>query len=217
VISTGGNPVTLELASLAGLPPGWFNFSGTGAAAGGDAAASAYTISLPASLSSSSLSSGAPVSVTGFVAPYGSAPPDFDASALTSYGTQHVLLSVWFGSSAPIAPFAILTPSELQLSAATLAASAQDALRAGPIAINLSALSSGLNITPDANATDVQYALVHARSDRISTFNTFNDFVTALSNEFNGNNTTLAIAAEGPYTASSASLAADWMVVTMND
>jgi hypothetical protein len=218
VTSTASNEVTVDLSSLGGLPPTLFNFSGTGTSSGADASASAYSVAVPAAISIAALGNGVPASFTGFVAPYGSAPPDFTASSLVSYGTEHAVLSVWFGTlSAPTAPFSTLTSSGLQLSAATLAASAQDSLRAGPASINLSTLASGLDLTPDLTASNVQYAIVHAKSRQISTYSTFNDFVTALTSEFNGSNTAIGVAAEGPYTASSGSLAAEWMVVTTND
>lgn len=217
VTATTSNEVTVDLSSLGGLPPAQFNFTGTGTGSGADANASAYSVAVPAAISIAALGAGVPASFTGFVAPYGSAPPDFTASSLVSYATEHAVLSVWFGASAPTTPFAAMTSSGLQLSAATLAASAQDSLRAGPAAIDLSTLTSGLDLTPDLNAGNVQYALVHAKSHQVSTYGTFNDFLTALASEFNGSNAAIAVAAEGPYTASSGSLAADWMVVTAND
>lgn len=73
-------PLVLNLQTIDGRKVDLFNFAGTGTA-GNDAVPTAYQIST-GSLDLSGINADMPVSVRGFVARFGAAPPDFAASTL---------------------------------------------------------------------------------------------------------------------------------------
>ncbi|MFI5454912.1 MAG: hypothetical protein ACHRXM_05625, partial [Isosphaerales bacterium] len=52
------------------------------------------SVAVPTALSTTSLSVGAPVRFAGFVAPFGQAPPDFNASTLLSFAQTRALLDL---------------------------------------------------------------------------------------------------------------------------
>jgi Domain of unknown function (DUF4382) len=215
VISSTGNLVTLNLQSLDGRPASSFDFAGTGSTQ--DATAAAYTVMLPTALSATSLTSGLPVRFWGFVTPFGSAPPDFTAASLVNYAQTRALLQVRWPAPGITNPFATLTGSELLISQTTLQASAQDVIRIASVALNPSTLTAGLQVDPDSAATNAQFAIGHLKSHKIDSFDTFSDFVTALTSELNGTNEALGLLADGPYDAATGVFSADQMIVVTND
>jgi Domain of unknown function (DUF4382) len=221
VNSSAGNVVTLTLLTLDGRPASVFNFAGTGTSSATDASASAYTVSVPASLTLPTLASGAAAGFIGFVTPFGAAdgssPPDFAAVSFINYSQTPALLLVRWAPPGVTAPFATLTDSELAISQATLGASAQATLSTGPVLINAATLGGGLQIDPNIAAPNPQFAIVHLKSRNIASFSSFDDFVTALTSELNGSNDALQVVAEGPYDAATAALSVNAMAVLSND
>jgi len=215
VTANAANLVTLNLQSLDGRAPSVFNFSGTGSAQ--NATATAYTVNVPTGLSAAgTLSTGLPARFTGFVSPFGSAPPDFVADALVSYAQTAGVLEVRWATPGLTAPFATLTGTQLLISQTTLSSSTQDYLRIASVALDPATLSTGLEIAPDASATNPQFAIAHLRARSIDGFSTFADFVTALTSDLNGTNTLLQILAYGPYNATTGVLQAEQMIVVMD-
>jgi Domain of unknown function (DUF4382) len=214
VSTSAANLVTLNLQSLDGRAASVFNFAGTGTNSAQDATASAYTVAVPAGLSSASaLSSGMPARFTGFVSPFGAAPPDFVAESLINYAQSPALLDVQWPRPGLTAPFATLTGSELLISQAILSSSAQDFLRIASVVLNPATASTGLQIVPDAAATNPQFAIAHVMSRTIESFSSFGDFITALTGDLNGTNTLLQILAVGPYNATTGVQQAEQMIV----
>jgi hypothetical protein len=216
VSATAGNLVTVSLQSLDGQAPSSFTFTGTGTSSTTDAMATAYTVSVPASLSTSSATVGTPVRFTGFVSPFGTAPPDFTADELVSYANTKALLVVRWAPPGDATPFATSTATELLLSQATLAASAQHQLSISFDRIDPSTLTAGLELVPDATASHPAFAIGHRSSWKEESFTTFADFVTALTTDLAANDA-LEADAYGPYDAATGVLSVDQMVVILND
>jgi hypothetical protein len=218
-IVTGTAPglVTLNLASLDGRGPGLFNFAGTGTTSSDDAVASAYTVEVPGALPMTGLVSGVPARFTGFVAPFGAAPPDFLSETLVNFAQTNGQLVVSWTPPGITVPFATLTSSELLLSQATLKSAAQDALRTGPVTLNPSSLSTGLQLVPDTADTGARFGIAHLKSRSIDSFGTFSDLVTALTTDLNGTTDAQLVFANGPYNATTGVLSADQIIVLLND
>lgn len=217
--ASGSNPVTVNLLSLGGSSPASFNFAGTGTSSGQDANASAYTVALPAALLPPATSVGQPMRFYGFVAPFGSAPPDFNAATSVSFAGTAATLDVRWAAPGVTSPFATLTGTELLISQSTLQAASQEQITLPSVPpINPSTLSSGLQLVPDssANAPAQGFAIVHWSNWSIDTFGSFDDLVTALSTDLNGTITALRVVATGPYDASTGVLTADHVVVVLD-
>ena len=216
VTATASGAVTVDLQQLGNADASALDFAGTGAAAAQDATAASYQISVPSSISTTAAGGGVAVAFTGFVTPFGSAPPDFAASTLVNYGETQTLFDARWASPGTTTPFATLTSSELLLSQATLQASSQSSVRIGWVSVGASTLSGGLELAPDSTGTAPQsFAIVHAQSQTIDSFGTFNDLTTALATDLNGTTGVLQVMAEGSY--SSGALTADHVIVALDN
>jgi hypothetical protein len=215
-VSAAAGVVTVNLQSIDGQMPASLNFAGTGATAAQDAKASAYTVSVPAALSTTPAVPGTPVRFSGFVAPFGAAPPDFNADNLVSFANTKAALEVRWASPGVSAPFATLTSAQLLLSQATLTASKEHELKISFDRIDPSTLAAGLQLVPDAAATNPVFAIGHRSTERAESFTTFSDFVTALTTDLL-TNTALGLEAVGPYNAATGVLSVDQMIVILNN
>ncbi len=208
--------VTVNLQSLDGQAAAGLLFAGTGATSAQDASAASYAVSVPAALDIASLSIGTPVSFVGFVSPFGAAPPDFAASALADYGNTRAEFNVRW-TAGITAPFASLTSSGLSVSQTALAASAAHFVEIAFERIDLSTLTGGVQLVPDAAATNTSFTIGHRSSWKGDSYSTFGDFVTALTADLNGTTAVLGVAASGPYDAAKGVLSVDKIVVMLND
>jgi hypothetical protein len=206
--------VTVNLQSINGLLPADLNFSGTGAS---NATAAAYSVGVPSTISTASLSVGSPALFTGFVAPFGEAPPDFLASTLISFANTRAVLLVRWPGAGDTTPFATLTDAELLLSQATLQATPVHQIRVGMTRLDPSTLASGLELVPNTTATSAAFAIAHWVSRTIDNYATFADFASALTTDLNGTNALLQISADGPYDAASGVLSVDQMIAVINN
>lgn len=213
VTGTTTGSVTLNLQQLGGMSASALDFAGTGATSQQDATASAYQVSLPSSISASATSAGSVVGFTGFVTPFGSAPPDFAATTWIGSNQGVAMFDAWWASPGLTAPFATLTGSEILVSQATLQTSAGKVLRIGGMTVDPATLGSGLQLLPDMTAAAQSFAIVHVKSQSVDNFSTFNDFATALATDLNGSDGLVQVWAEGSY--ASGALTADHVIATL--
>jgi hypothetical protein len=215
VTTTATGSVTVGLQQLGNVDASNLNFAGTGATSQQDATASSYRVSVPSSVSTSA-GSGTAVEFTGFVTPFGSAPPDFAASTLIVYGQTQTLFDARWASPGITAPFATLNASELLLSQGTLQAGAQNVLQLGWLTLSSTSLTGGLQLVPDTTGAAPQsFAIVHVPSHTIDSFSTFNDLATALTTDLNGTIGVLQVMAQGSY--ASGAITADHVIVALDN
>ena len=215
VTASASGSVTVGLQELGGVDASALDFAGTGMSSAQDASAAAYEVSVPSAISTAAATSGTAVGFTGFVTPFGSAPPDFAASTLISLGEAQAIFDARWASPGVMTPFSTLTGSELLLSATTLKASSQPVIRIGGLRLDPSSLGGGLELVPDTTDTNQSFAIVHVVSQSIDSFATFNDFTTALMTDLNGTTGVLQVMAEGSY--ASGALTADHVIVALDD
>ncbi|MGA7538177.1 MAG: DUF4382 domain-containing protein [Steroidobacteraceae bacterium] len=215
VTASASGSVTVGLQHLGGVDASALDFAGTGMTSGQDASAAAYQVSVPSSISTSSAANGTAVGFTGFVTPFGMAPPDFAASTLLNFGQAQTLFIARWAPPGAVMPFSILTGSELLLSATTLNGGTQPLIRIGGLTLDPATLSSGFELLPDMTGTEQSFAIAHVKSDSIDSFSTFNDFATALMTDLNGTTGVLQVMAEGSY--ANGALTADHVIVALDD
>lgn len=215
VTASASGSVTVGLQELGGVQASALDFAGTGMSSAQDATASAYQVSVPAAISTAALGNGTAVGFTGFVTPFGAAPPDFAASTLLNFSQAQTIFNARWPAPGTMMPFSTLTGSELLLSATTLNGSTQPLLRIGAATVNPSSLSGGLELLPDTTGTEQSFAIVHVMSESIDTFSSFNDLATALMTDLNGTTGVLQVMAEGSY--ASGALTADHVIVALDN
>jgi hypothetical protein len=213
VTGTATGSVTVALQQLGGMGASALDFAGTGATSQQDAMASAYQVSLPSSISMASTGAGSVVGFTGFVTPFGSAPPDFAATTWIGSDQGVAMFDAWWASPGLTSPFATLSGSQMLLSQATLQASAGKVLRIGGMTVDPATLGSGLELLPDMTGAGQSFAIVHVKSQSVDNFSTFNDFATALATDLNGSDGLVQVWAEGSY--ASGALTADHVIATL--
>jgi hypothetical protein len=217
VTALAANLVTVNLNALDGQMPARFNFAGTGTSTSADASAAAYSVAVPTALSTSSLSVGAPVRFAGFVAPFGQAPPDFNASTLLSYAQTRALLDLKWQPAGSTEPFATLSSTELLISQAMLQTTSERLIRIAFVAFDPTTLTTGLELIPDPAAGSLWLSIAHIKSQSSENFSAFADFTAGLTTDLNGTNAVVQIAADGPYDSTSGTMSIDQMVVLIDD
>jgi len=216
--STSGNVVTLSLQSLDGHNPAIFDFSGTGTSSANDATASAYTVNVPAALGIPTFNAGLPVAFTGFVTPFGAAPPDFAAVSLVNFSSSNARLLLGWMPPGITAPFTTpLSATSLMMTQATLQGAAVHVVRIGPGQFDPSTVSAGLSFTPNPSASFMSFAIAHRMSWKYQSYSSFSDFVSALNGDLNGTTALLAVYGEGPYDESTGVMSVNVMAVVLND
>jgi len=219
--STASNVVTLNLKALDGRLPTAFNFAGTGTT-GNDAVATAYTVNVPAALSTNGFVAGAPVRFFGFVNRFGAAPPAFSALSFANYALTSAKVEVEFTEPAGNnAPFTV-NAGKLVVSQATLQGSDEAKVRTGPMVTNIksAAPAAGLTIQSTSSVTTSGFVIGHKKSRRSDSYSTFADMVAALQTALPGGSSTVAVRefeAEGSYDSATSTLTVKQLYVQLND
>lgn len=216
VTASATNLVTVNVKTLDGRPAALFDFAGTGKSSGMDATASAYTVEVPEALTTVP-GVGAPASFTGFVTPFGQAPPDFAAASVANYANTLAQLQIFWSQTGITAPFATASGTELLISQTTLAAGALHVVRIGFETIDASTLSGGLELTPDTTATTSIYVIGHRATWSVDTYSNFGDFETALAADLNGTTALVELNAAGSYATATGVLSVDTLIAVLTD
>jgi hypothetical protein len=198
-------PFVLNLQTIDGRKIELFNFTGTGTT-GNDASPATYQIGA-GNLDVSSTSADMPISVRGFVARFGAAPPDFTAISFVDVTDVRAALSVsWLplGSTA-----ALGSPIGATTITLDLAGAKSSSLRRAGVNSNV---TSGTQI----KASDKPSAFVireSAASEEL--YSTFADFVAGLQTRLNSGKKVQSITAFGSYADSTAILTSNLVSVQM--
>jgi len=84
LVSTATGGLTMNLSDINGAPVSDYSFTGNGTSAAADPVASAFVVNTGSLALPSDLAAASPVFVNGLVTAFGSAPPDFTATAVNS-------------------------------------------------------------------------------------------------------------------------------------
>lgn len=186
---------TLNLLSMGAtdLPASAFNFAGTGTASANDAVAASYLVNTGA-IDESGTAAGTLLRVDGLPAAFGSAPPDFDATAVTpGISTPADLVVEWSngsGTTSALTPPYNSTSLALDLTGATTAE-----VVTGPQVTPLTG-------TPTISiATGTQFAVGNA-TNGVSVFSTASGFASELTSVLVGSTAVFRVVAVGTYDAS---------------
>jgi hypothetical protein len=205
----GSDSLNLNLVSLGGRAVGAFDFVGSGATAG------QYVVSTGA-LDLTNSTVGAPVIVTGVTGSFGVATPNFAASALLDPTTIQAELVIDWGTGTA-APFTTYDSSAIDVDASNSSIGARHAIQIGAQTINIVGLSSDPLIVPNSTGTNAVFAIGHAVSATVETFNSYAAFVTQLQTELNGTTLATGMTAIGQYTASTFSFTATSVTLFLNN
>jgi hypothetical protein len=216
VSSMAANSITLSLQSLDGLPVSAFNFAGTGSSMANDASASAYVINT-GTLAQTALAVNSPARVFGFATPFGSAPPDFTATTLVNFSAvTDDLVVTWAGTGSTTA-LAGLTPGSTALTLSLTNVGPEHVIDIGPQQLDITTLAAPPSIVPNSTTMTGLFAIGHAGKFNTDNYNSFANFVTALSTDLNGTTTVIDIAASGEYDSATNTFTATRIAVLLNN
>ena len=199
VLTVAPGSLALTARSLGNFGPGGFNFAGTGTSSASDTTYLDYEVNT-GTLNTSAIEAQSLVAVDGFVAPFGSAPPDFSASAVTSAESATEKLVVeWSGGTTK--PFSSVSTAGLTVDLSNTSLGAIHYIASGPVRTDLKSLTqSPLITTVGADQNDLTLAIGNPGLVKgISMYSTAAAFTTALNSTLNGTNRVYRLVAVGQY------------------
>lgn len=216
VAASASGGITLDLHSIGGYRADRFDFSGTGATPEQDADPDAYEVAVGAGIDTAVLEAGDFTRLSGFVAPFGLAPPDFNATTLSDFaGTRASVGVVWMPGGA-VAPFSAISATGLTLDPLATPAPL-GAIRVGFTVIGLDTLATGLTLAPAGDEARRTCAIAHRGSWEIQHFADFAAFAAALDAALDGDTTLVKLYASGTFDAPASRLDARQVLVVLSD
>jgi Domain of unknown function (DUF4382) len=198
--SGAAGSMSLDLTAIGDYPPAVFSFAGTGSSAANDAVATAYLVDT-GTLDESGTAAGTLLQANGIIAPFGAAPPDFAATAVTAAAAMPQQLVVEWDSGGTTAPFTSASSAGLVVNLAN--ANLSSTIRyisTGPVNTDLTTLPASPTIV---FATGVPLELVIGNNTVSSVFNSVAGFATALASTLNGTNEVYRLVCVGQYSTTS--------------
>jgi hypothetical protein len=189
---------TLNLLSMGPVAASALSFAGTGTSSANDAVAANYTIGT-GTADESAITAGTLLRADGFPTPFGSAPPDFNATAVTPASSEAADLIVqWSGSGGSTAPFTSYDSTSLALN---LANATTAVVVVGPQCESGQGCSPGtpLTGTPAITITGANQFGIGNATNGVSVFSTPGDFATSLTSTLNGSTAVFGVVAIGSY------------------
>jgi hypothetical protein len=211
--ATAGS-LSMNALSFANFDVSGFNFAGTGAG-GQNATPANYQVST-GSLDVTAIPAPTLIRVDGIVAPFGSAPPDFRATAVTPDTSVPQTLEVEWVKSGTAKPFTKLDASGLvvNLSDPNMNPSVAG-INTGPA---YQPLPANVLITTPAGQSDLRLAVGSSTaSGGISMFATFPELVTAIHSKLTGSTTVAHVVAVGQYDSATHSFVASAISVGLHE
>jgi hypothetical protein len=227
--AVGTNQITIKLNSIGRLPSSLFNFAGTGSAGGAASNPSAYVLNT-GNLSLTPFAVGGSLLGIGFVAPFGSTPPDFNATTLAN-GSQGDVddndddndnsgkgaqMDIDWGNSGTTAPFKALDATHLELDAANANIGSHHRIQVDPQDIDITALASDPSIVA-ATSKMTEFAITGQHGRATDNFSSFADFEAALAKDLDGTTKALRLTADGQYDATSNTFTARRITILLSN
>jgi len=205
---------TLNLLSMGPVAASALNFAGTGTSSANDAVAANYTVGT-GTADESAITPGTLLRVDGFPTAFGSAPPDFTATAVTPATSEPADLIVqWAGSSGTTAPFTSYDSTSLALN---LANATTAVVVVGPQCESGSGCTPGtpLTGTPAITITGANQFGIGNATNGVSVFSSPSDFATSLTSTLNGSTAVFGVVAIGSYDPASNTFTASRVDVSL--
>jgi len=214
--SAAAGSALLTLQTLDGWPASAFNFAGNGTSAAQDSSAAAYRINTGAT-DLSGTAAGTPLWIDGLVNGYGSAPPDFNAGAVTQEAAEPASLRVVWTAAGTTTPFTALGSGGFSIDLANTSL-ASAAIRIGAESIDVRSLPASPQIVPTATAASATFAPSFADGNAVSgirAFATFSAFAADFNASIGGANAATQLEARGLYDRATNTFTADTVNVVL--
>ncbi|HEY1312910.1 MAG TPA: hypothetical protein VGE92_03490, partial [Steroidobacteraceae bacterium] len=224
LVSSASGSLSMNLQTVNDWPVSSYNFAGNGVSTAQDPLPAAFSVDTGALPLPSGLVAGDPVWISGMVSPFGTAPPDFKASAVNSEASVQVAggaesvpgtqtcgvgsqvcdpasLRVVWSAAGTNTPFVGLANTGFTIDLSN-AQYVSGVIRIGPESIDLKSLPASPQIVPTSlplTATFAPRFAVGNPSTGIDVFSGFAAFVTQVHTSVNGTTPALQFEARGLY------------------
>ena len=205
--------MSLKVLSFSDFEPTALNFAGTGTAAANDAVPASYAVNTGA-LDESATPPGTLLKMYGTVTPFGSAPPDFNATAVTPGTATPQTLVVEWGNGGSTAPFSSASSTGLVVSLADPNLSSTIRyISTGPTRTDLTTLPASPMIV---FASGAALTLGVGNATAIDVFNSAGGFASQLSTTLNGTKHVYRLVCVGQYTSATNTFTATQVAVNLH-
>lgn len=201
LLAAAAGGVTLNLLAIDNYPAGIYTFAGNGTTAAQDTSSANYRVNTGSLALPAGTIPGAPLWIDGFTGPFGGAPPDFNAVAVTVEASQPASLRATWVNGGSTTPFAGLAAGGFSFNLADPNLSSA-VIRIGPESIPLSTLVASPAVVPTTAAVTNTYSPLYAvgnAANGISVYSNFGTFVTQLNSTFAAAKPAQQLEARGVY------------------
>ena len=146
-VAAAAGSVALNLQTINNWPVAIFNFAGSGVSTAQDSLPANYVVNTGTLAVPGGTVAGDPLWIDGFVSPFGSAPPDFNATAVNAEATVPASLRVDWSAAGTAAPFATLTGTGMTIDLGNANFSSGE-IRIGSESVDLKSLPATPLIVP---------------------------------------------------------------------
>jgi hypothetical protein len=210
VVSAVTGELALGLISIDGRDPQFFDFDGTGTSLLGDADPENYEIDT-GNIDLDEIDDDEGVSVFGFVAPFGSAPPDFDATEVVDFDDLRALLGIGWGFGGTEAPFLSMGASGFVIDVTNFDLGQRQFLEIGPHVLDITSdLPEPITVEPPEDGVQL-YAV--ALDLEVEVFSDFGDFSARVNSLLNDGNNMRSFTARGVFDPDTTTLEANYVAV----
>jgi hypothetical protein len=213
VVSAVTGELTLDLFSIAGRDPQFFDFDRTGTSLITEADPRNYQVDT-GTLAVGDFDIGDGAAAIGFVAPFGFAPPDFEATTIVDFEELRALLGVGWGFNGTEAPFMSMGQNGFVVDITNTDLGQRQFLQIGPRVFDITSdLPSPITVEPVAEGRAI-YSVT--RGLRVELYGDFGDFASRVNSLLNGGWRMRALTARGTYDVPTTTLAANYVAVAFS-
>ena len=210
VVGASLGELRLNLFSIEGRDPQFFDFDGTGSSSITVANPQDYQVGTgDLDLGDFDVNDGA--EMFGYVAPFGSAPPDFTSETLVHFDELRALLGIGWGFAGTEQPFVTMGENGLVIDTGNIDLGERQRLEIGPFVFDITSdLPAPIRIEPAADGPQL-YAL--SRGLIVENFSDFGDFVARVNSLLRGGSNLRALTARGAFDVDTTTLEANYVAV----
>jgi hypothetical protein len=202
--------LVLDLASIGPHRASAYDFSGTGQSAAQDADPHNYEIATGV-LKLDAFTPASPARVIGFVAPFGLAPPDFEARTVVSYQDVPSVLSMGWGLLGSGSAFLSIDANGITIDNHNSSIGARHVIATGPVLIDVKSLATPPQIVPNGTARGL-YAVGEPGS--VEVFSNFADFTARINEKLSAAQKVGGMTAVGSFDPATSLLTTRRVIVT---
>ena len=211
VVNATPGELRLELFSINGRDPQFFDFDGTGTSLITEANPEDYQVGT-GNLALGDFDDGEGVAAFGFVNAFGSAPPDFTSRTLVDFDELRALLGVGWGFAGTEAPFLSMGQNGFTIDITNIDLGERQRLEIGPFVFDITSdLPEPIEVEPAADGPQIY---VVSRGLRVEHFSDFGDFASRVNALLNGGSNMRAMTARGVFDEDTTTLEANYVAVS---